>query len=219
MHYSKLVYDATSDDYGRMSPARLLSLMFEKTDNDGNMYINKWPYDNDSLAEHTERAYKCHMNWTRRDFNIYAANFEALYKSIAEFAKEGAIKADADFSYANQEPRNKKYLKTWSTYIKPLSVAQDFRVELLPGTSLEPTNPKESFYDGANAKVMLLESGNRLKKSFKAYEVIMHARRLFRLIEISAPDCIVDHEARMLAETLAVNMFCDSLEVEPVQRF
>ena len=57
------------------------------------------------------------------------------------------------------------------------------------------------------------EAEARIGKSPAAYDVIIRARRLCRLMSLEAPEIIIRGEANLFAQALVIHSYCEELEI------
>lgn len=90
------------------------------------------------------------------------------------------------------------------------------------GTSVTEMIPENAENKDLLAKYLQDPEGEDAGKSFdipvEAVHLISLARRLCRLMELGAPDIIINNEARDFAVALALNMHCKNKEDESIER-
>ena len=64
-----------------------------------------------------------------------------------------------------------------------------------------------------NPDAVCAESEARVGKSPAAYDVILRARRLCRLMALEAPEIIIRSEANLFAQALVIHRYCKEMEI------
>ena len=157
--------------------------------------ITKWDADED-CGEY----YVCKVNWTADDAEKVVAEYEQLRASLAEIAvcysivgnlniKKSAVQADPWLS------------ALWDVYIRPFETEafDDDRVYEIQEKLEEEealTAEEDDFYDRYCAAIYA-----------------DCAKRLTRLMILSAPQIILDYEASMLAAAMALRAYCTEMEL------
>lgn len=114
-----------SMDDTNLTPIDFITLMFERTDEDGYLYIPGWHYDRPGWEHDVEGStdendsYRCRVNWNIAKYEKLLEKFERHYALTEQVAKHWDEIAD--------ESRAEKVLRIqlfefWSTYIKPISI-------------------------------------------------------------------------------------------------
>ena len=110
-----------------ISPEDYISLMFERTDLDGIVYIPGWHYDRPGWASSVpgstdeNDSYRCRMNWSMRDRDGLLASFCKLYgdlERIAALLPEWNMPAE-DVKKALSDDG---LFEVWGKYLHPLDV-------------------------------------------------------------------------------------------------
>ena len=172
-----------SKDYKR-KPSFYIKAMYEHTGADGKVYIPLWP-----IGESVEpQGYlEIEMTWkTKKDCKAVEDAFKDLMESLKRIASVHDKLGNT--IKKNAEILPEKDLAVWKTYIRPIKVILD---------------EMSDYYDAGE---------KRLGRRLASIQVLNRARRTCRLMELGAPDIIVNNEAGILAQTLAVNMFGKSVK-------
>lgn len=175
-------HEDDSDDFNR-KPSFYIKAMFENTDADGKVYIPLWaPTDPDDTLTDEDGYLEIEMTWkTKKDCKAAEDACKALLASLQRIA--AVYDKLGKTIKKNAEILSEEDLNVWKTYLRPLRVELD--IPFL-------------YYDAGE---------KRLGRRLASVEVMERAWRTCRLISLGAIDCIVNHEAGILAQTLAVNMF------------
>lgn len=67
-----------------LTPLEYISSMFDRTDEDGMLYIPEFPNEMSMCKE--KRSYRCKMNWTVTDRNSVCDEFKKLYSALKKIA-------------------------------------------------------------------------------------------------------------------------------------
>ena len=176
-------HEEGSNDSNR-KPSFYIKAMYEHTDAAGKVYIPLWP-----IGESVEpQGYlKIEMTWkTKKDCKAAEDAFKDLMESLKRIASVHDKLGNT--IKKNAEILSEKDLAVWKTYIRPIKVILD---------------EMSDYYDAGE---------KRLGRRLASIQVLNRARRTCRLMELGAPDIIVNNEAGILAQTLAVNMFGKSVK-------
>ncbi len=105
-----------------------ITLMFERTDEDGILYIPGWHYDGPgqgfSDENHTDEndSYRCHVDWNLSDYEnllqvvkVHIALLNFLSKHHPDLLKI------ADPAEAEKELEHKEFIDFWKQYLRPLA--------------------------------------------------------------------------------------------------
>ena len=68
-------------------------------------------------------------------------------------------------------------------------------------------------FESDNPDAVCAESEARVGKSPAAYDVILRARRLCRLMALEAPEIIIRSEANLFAQALVIHRYCKEMEI------
>lgn len=69
-----------------INPLEYIYLMFDRTDDNGVLYIPEFPNEL-SLCEE-KYSYRCKMNWTMEDRNSVCSEFKKLYSDLKKIAEK-----------------------------------------------------------------------------------------------------------------------------------
>ena len=68
-------------------------------------------------------------------------------------------------------------------------------------------------FESDDTDAICAEAEERVGQSPAAYDVIIRARRLCRLMALEAPEIIIRGEANLFAQALVVHGYCKELEI------
>lgn len=221
-----------------IEPKERLRLMREHAGEDGTLYIPEW-YKDVGYCEDNYIKLKMDRNG---DYDALAKEFDRLctdLKDIARFYDElGDTKEEnAEVLYEDLLPVWEIYLKDFDAdgfdmmrideiteKFDSIEFAQRLKDEIEAGTATEDeirmyndykdlriTQIEDSYYS-SYIDTITREAKERVGNGFAAASLINSARRYCYLIALNAPEIIVDNEASMLAQKLAVHRFALSME-------
>ena len=241
MNTSKIALYTPDDESHIFSGPEAIIDMFDHTDEDGILFIPKWPYDNNYDEE--ESFYKCRMSWNRTDAEKAVADFEALYEALKVIAKiPDYHEPDFDVSDLPSELQ-----PVWNTYLRDFETKDCFDMDLIADISdrletiaeinaiaqkLEESKDvfTEDYYyynEYKNTSVseseralydeyrdaLQREAEQRVGDNLASYDVVIRAMRLCRLISLGAPEFILKNEASFLAQAMVIHKYCKEMEV------
>ena len=85
--------------------------------------------------------------------------------------------------------------------------------EALPETQKAFWNMYLRDFESDDMDAICAEAEERVGKRPAAYDVIMRARRLCRLMSLEAPEIIIRSEANLFAQALVIHEYCRELEI------
>ena len=243
MDRSNLAFHVDDDTYYHLTPVDCINAMFEHTDSDGHLLIPAWPYDTDDFDSETAGCLECRMVWdddARR--NVIAA-YEELYRALKAITavydrlgdtreeNEGILSVELlnvwdvfirDFETGDVD-------KETAMDIADRMASADFADDLEDlFMELASENDEEIYRDGEEDAPVTEEeeelysrfldavyedAESRLTNKIAAYDVIIRARRVCHLMHLNAPDIILNNEAKLLAQAMAVNACAESVEL------
>ena len=176
-----------SKDYKR-KPSFYIKAMYEHTDADGKVYIPLWPSTDPDDSLYDDDGYlEIEMTWkTKKDCKMVETAVKDLIESLQRIAP--VYDKLGKTIKKNATILSEKDLATWKTYLRPIKTEMDMDFE---------------YYD---------EGEKRLGRRLASFQVIERAWRFCRLTSLDAIDFIVNHEAGILAQAMAVNMFGKSVK-------
>ena len=127
--------------------------------------------------------YKCRMRWTEADRDAVLRLCESCYDTMKSIARQCGSVRDGVDAAALSEAQK----PFWNTYLR------DFGSE--------------------DNDAICAEAEARVGKSPAAYDVILRARRMCRLMTLEAPEIILRSEANLFAQALVIHGYCEELEI------
>jgi len=127
------IYDSMSNP--NLKPTDYITLMFERTDEDGILYIPGWHYDKPGWEHGTIGAtdendsYRCCVDWNLGKYEKLIEHFTRLYEQIEKIAPFWED-LDTSMETAQQVLKDKDLVATWCTYLRPFGIP-DIDYELL----------------------------------------------------------------------------------------
>lgn len=121
------IIDSMSDS--TLTPADFITLMFERTDEDGVLYIPGWHYsrpgwESDAPGSTDENdSYRCKIDWNLAKYEKVKEKFEEFYLALKEIAKfHDEIYEDLD--NAETIIGDTELIKFWDLYLKPYDLGK-----------------------------------------------------------------------------------------------
>jgi hypothetical protein len=198
----------TEEEYDALSPADVVNAMFEHTDGEGRLVLPAWPYD---FVDHVGcpgddagKLMECFMTWDAAGRDAVLGKFDALCAALRELAGEDA------------EPLSAELTDIWNVYLRPLAEsAESAEVSAVIDAVWDDERPltaeEQAVYDGY-VEAMYADAESRIG-GLAAYDVIVRAKRLWFLMRLKAPESVRNHEAKLLAQAVAVNTYGRSLRL------
>lgn len=223
-----------------ISPANFIFLLFDRTDEDGILYVPSYDFDH-------EGDYRCKVDWNIKKCESLIKVFQKHYSMIQQIAPHWD-EIDSQTEKAG-EILNDELFAFWNTYLRPITVQNfdlelindiierneyiDFVHELARGIShgkkitadekallfefmdIEITQDEKDYYrEYVNAVYQHAEE--RIGKRMCAYQVIQLSTNIARLINLHAPQIVVDHWLRNLMVHMLLYKY--GLSKEPVSQ-
>ena len=214
----------------RSSAAQYVENMYTHTQ-DGVLQLYGWHYDNPGwgCGRNTDEGYlyQCAVNWNRQDCATMAQCAQAL---VEDLRRIGAHRAALDgtlfdnFKEVSRERalsvlEDEHLVDVYFTYVYPYTLedvdldrVQDIynrwddciHAEVF-GEVAEPVSEEDKVYYQTYLDAVRAAAEQRIGESICASEVIFFARRLCRLLEIGAPEIIVNNELHCFVEALVLH--------------
>ena len=236
---SKINNMINPDDCISLTPEETIISMFEHTDENGVLCIPEL-YPSDNYYE-PDRFYKCTMNWEKSDLNDIILSFDREYNAIKELAKlHDYVCSDSDAETLPETLKNawNTYIRDFETSdfddelisdisdrIDTLGYVDSIAKAIESGTVMYESDiefyneykhitvseAEKALYDSYMA-ARHADAEKRVGNNYAAYYVILSAKRLYKLMTLSAPKIMIDNEARIFAEAMAIHAYCTELE-------
>ncbi len=240
MDTSKIALYTPADNARLFTPAETIREMFTHTDEAGVLYVPQWI--GTAVYDDAQNIYRCVMDWNEADAERVIERTEELTAALARIAEaldperfeEGAQALPEDL----REVWN-TYLRDFEIgdldHDKAMEIADrmetvnDMRSiaarieagEAIPDEEMEyyqeckdavVSDAEEALFDEYCALVRE-DAEQRVGRNAAAFDVVIRAMRLFRLLSIGAPQLICGNESSMLAQAMALHACCRSLEI------
>lgn len=209
---TELAFDVNGETYEALTPTECADLMLERTGADGTLRLPAWPYDDHEDAGNGVLDLK--MDWNKEDLEDLKTEYEELLDALESIAPVWN-------RLGSTEKYNRKLLsardfEVWNTYIRDFEIDgidADEVSELLENkaSGVRLFEEEEELCE-RYAEAIYADSESRLDSPLAAYDVIIRAKRLCRLMSLEAPDCVINNEAKLLVQAMAVNRFGLSME-------
>ena len=242
MDHPKPAFDVNDEAYISLTPVGCINAMFSHTDGEGRLRIPVWPNDTDDINEETTAWLDCVMTWDAGGRNNLIAAYEELFaalKTIADVSdrlgetreeNEGILSGklldvwdtyirpfdlgDIDYDTVMDIEERMESAKLAADLAGLFEdVASENGEDIFWSGEEESgvTAEEEALYDQYVAAAHA-DAERRLDKALAAYDVIIRAKRVCKLMALNAPDIILNSEAKLLAQALAVNACAVSME-------
>lgn len=221
-------------------PAQFIFLMFDRTDENGILYIPGWNCNFSDDAD-KESIYRCRMNWNVTDCKKTADEFNTLYNNLQKIA---AVYDELDGSVENATEvlESDGLFQTWNTYIRRFDTGNidiqqildiEDRVEIVNWLDeLSQKGEEMSEYEKNTMKeymdvsvsedelqilddyrdAVFNDAEKRVGKNICAFDFVVRTMRLCRLMNLHAPEAVTGHEARECAAAMVIHKFGISRE-------
>lgn len=243
------IYDSMSDI--NLAPADFITLMFDRTDEDGILYIPGWHYDRPGWEWGTPGStdeydsYRCCVDWNLAKYERLLKQFNELYSALLEMASY-YDELDETLETAKKVLKKPELVKVWDIYIRQFDIGdidyekivdinerceQEAWVKQIARNIVEGKNlegfEKEVLSDYIDIKItqqdidyynqyvsnVRMDVEQRIGKGLCEIDVILRAKRLYRLMSLGAPECIIYNEAKTLAAAMLLHQYGISREV------
>ena len=197
MNNSKIAFN--TNEAANLSAAEIMTGMFKHTDKEsGILYIPAWPRDIE--PDGRESFYKCKMNWNEADLAEAVQRYESLYEALEKISQ---VQPE---SCPDALPEDLKPI--WHTYVRDFEAGK-IDMEEIPDAAAS-TEEQERYK--AYCQAVQAESEDRVGQNIAAYDLVIRAKRVYKLMSVKAPAAVIDHEAGLLAQAMAVHNYGISME-------
>ena len=227
-----------------LPPEEYITELFDRTDEDGMLYIPANHTFMGVLAPEPDYDYCCRMNWNLARYEAVLKKFTDVYAAIQKIAKMGGALWWSD-DQAREQLNDPELYRIWNAYIRDfetplfnddkireiderlqtLAFAQDLammfaegkdlddgeRAVLEEGLKLTITEEEEQYFDAFHC-MRQEQSELRVGKNVYAYEVVIFAQRICRLIELGSPTIILNYESRRFAEVFVLHEYATEVK-------
>lgn len=108
-----------------LSPEDYITIMFERTDEDGILYIPGWHYDGPGStvgadgSTDEERSYRCRVDWNIRKYEGILTEFKKLFSAIKAISKD--LYALNHCQNPKEILKDLQLLEIWEKYLSPIA--------------------------------------------------------------------------------------------------
>ena len=240
MNTSKIALYHPDDESHIFSGSKAIMDMLEHTDEKGILFIPGWPYDNN--YEEEESFYKCKMSWNKADAEKAVADFDALYEALEAIAKipdyrepdfdVASLPSDLQLvwntylrDFETDDSFDMDLIMDISDRLETVAFVDSIARKIEKGSDV--SEEEYSLYNDckdtsvSESEEALLdeyldaihyEAAQRVGVSEVAYDVVVRAQRLCRLLSLGAPEIILRNEANLLAQAMAIHKYCVTME-------
>ena len=243
MDHPKPAFDVNDEAYISLTPVGCINAMFSHTDGEGRLRIPAWPCDNDDINEETTSWLDCVMTWDDEDRNNVIAAYERLFAALRAIADvsdrlNDTREENKDILSGELLDIWDTYIRPFDLGDIDYDTVMDIEERMesarlaadLAGLfeDVASENGEGIFWQGEEESGVTKEEAalydqyvaavhadaeRRLDRALVAYDVIIRAKRVHKLMSLHAPDIILNSEAKLLAQALAVNAFAESAEL------
>ena len=224
------------------TPVQCIRNMFSSTDRYGTLVISEWPYGDDINESDRYYVCRMNWNQEDcenviSEFNELYRNLQAIADNFGDLGDSyydnvpvlGEDLAEVWNTYVrNFDPSgfNKEYIQDITARRDIVNMAK--KTEARMERSEEISEDEMSLYEACRDEVVfdnelemladykaaiVADSVERIGESFAAYDVIIRAMRVCRLMSLEAPKCITDFEAGLLAQAMVIHKFAKEVTV------
>ena len=170
-----------------LSPSEFAKLMFKNTDAEGNLYLNDW-YDVVTDDTISCKNYRCNMSWKQEDLYDIIEEYESLQEEL-RFISQYLDELD-EIHLAQKNP----YIESSNGILKDRHLEAAYFIFVAP-------------FKAKTEKQLRAQVIGRVGDELFGYEMIRHARRLCRLMQLNANENVIFHEGRMLIAAMIVHHY------------
>lgn len=197
-----------------LSPCAYARFLLEHTDADG---VLRLPKNFGEENEEFDRYDQFIMSWDKDALGRLTAEFEALYTGLERIA--GVYdQLTGDEESVRAILGSPELFDVWRAYIRDwdlggldekaaAAVEKSISLDGGEGELSEEEERLAAHYHSAYVEAIAADSKRRVGENICAYDMILHAKRLCRLLSLEAPPIIIRHEARMLIQYMALHAF------------
>ncbi len=243
MDRSDLAFHVDDDAYHHLTPVDCINAMFDHTDSEGLLLIPAWPDDSDGFDGETAGRLACRMVWDDEMRRNVTSAYEELYRALKAIAavsdrlgdtreeNEGILSAGLlnvwdvfirDFETGGVDPEtamdiadrmaSADFADDLEDLFRELASENDEEIYRDDEEDAPVTEEEEELYSRF-LDAVYEDAESRLTNKIAAYDVIIRARRVCHLMHLNAPDIILNNEAKLLAQAMAVNACAESVEL------
>lgn len=167
-----------------VSPVEFAELMYKYTDTKGNLNLQDW-YDVEKDDTTSFKDYSCKIKWGTDSLNFLITNYKKLFEELKIISN-------------HLDELNEMYLTRTNHYIE--STNGILKGEQLKATYFIFVAP----FDAKTKEQLDAQVIGRVGEGLCGYEMIRHAQRLCRLMQLNSPEKVISNEGRMLIASMAI---------------
>ena len=227
-----------------LTPEEYITELFERTDEDGVLYIPANHTFTGVFEPEPEYDYCCRMNWNLVKYEAVLKKFNRVFEAVK---KIGTYQDSCWWTEqeAKESLEGGELYEIWNTYIRTfdtpgfalekirniderlevIAAAQEVAMRFSDGKELSKYD-KEFLQNGLNTEITEEESKywdkyhalreeqseKRVGNNVYAYDTVIFAMRLCRLINLGAPEVIINNEARRFAEMFVLHEYATEVK-------
>ena len=168
-----------------VSPVEFAKLMYENTDSNGKLNLHGW-YDVEKDDTVTKNGYQCIIKWTKEDVEKIVEEYKLLHKELRTISKNLDKCDEACLTQINP------YIESTNGILDGKHLEAAYFIYVAPFKSAEEIPLRNQVI-------------GRVGEDLCGFEMIRHARRLCKLMQLKAPEKVIYKEGRMLIASMAIN--------------
>lgn len=168
-----------------VSPIEFLELMYKSTGSDGKLNLHGW-YDVEKDDTVSTNGYQCIIKWTKEDVEKIVEEYKLLYKKLRTISKNLDKCDEACLAQTNP------YIESTNGILDGKHLEATYFIYVAPFKSAEEIPLRNQVI-------------GRVGEDLCGFEMIRHARRLCKLMQLKAPEKVIYKEGRMLIASMAIN--------------
>ena len=169
------------------SPILFAKLMFENTDEDSNLLLKNW-YDvvKDDCESYIDVS--CNIKWEKEDVDDLIETYKDLHRELRIISRH--LDELDEIHLAQENP----YIESSNGILENQHLEATYFIFLAP-------------FKAKNENQLQGQIIGRVGEELYGYEMILHARRLCKLMQLKAPEKVIFNEGRMLIAAMAIHHF------------
>lgn len=225
-----------------LTPEECITLMFDRTSDDGILYI-PWLTMLGNLID--EVSYRCRMTWDWRDYEKALDEFNALYEDLSKIAEVYDELGD-DINENRKILGSERLFSTWNTFVRDfdtpgfdrelmddildryetMEIVKKISNKIANGEDLDEhdkfflkenldvsVSPEEEKLYNDYYEALMKDVERRVGPNIGAHYYVLFAMRLCKLLSLDAPEIIIRNEARQLASVMVIHKYAQSREI------
>lgn len=207
------ILSTESENYPDLQPKDIFRIMAEGIGEDGTLCLDELPFDTDM----TRCALHCRMDRDRFDPETLKKEFSELFDNLVMISMLTDCLPEDPCDYGKVMDREN--LKVWDAYLRDFDIG-DLDADAVLTKDFEEgeqlSEEEAAILDEYEARCRQ-DAEKRVGCGPQAYELVLRAKRVERLLELKAPLIIIRCERNMLAECFAIHRFAQSAERRPAE--